>query len=134
MTQSVVNGRDLGGEVAEWLATAPKIYLACREARHAWPIDDASMEWKSDNHQGRPVWVREWPCQHNCGVVRIWRRDLRTWENLGSQYVYPPSVDGARSGYLLPVGSGGLSLDDIFRFHMNATNARPARKRRGEKG
>jgi hypothetical protein len=128
-TAIAMSGPDLGGELADWLSTAPFEFVACREARHSWPIDSKSMEWKADNWQGRRVWVRVWVCEHGCGVIRTWRRDFHTGENLGSTYLYP-SPDGSRSGYLLPAGSGGLSSDDIFRYQMATHSAKPRRSRR----
>lgn len=117
-------------ELAEWYASAKYEYVACREARHAWPIDRASMTWKADNHQGRPVWVRVWTCTHGCGVTRTWRRCRVSGENLGSTYEYPSSENGGRSDYLLPVGLGHLSSDDIFRLQM-ATQPTTRRARKG---
>lgn len=128
MTQSVkvANGHQLASEIAAWLASVPDEYVACREARHAWPIDPESRKWKDDTWQGRLVWVREWACMHLCGVTRTMRRDYHTGEYLGSTYLYP-SPDGGRSNYLLPIGAGSLTSDDLF-YHQIAEQ-RPAKKR-----
>lgn len=116
MTRSMeaVDLGELSPEILQWAQQARFEFLACRDVGHAWPIDRRSLRWRTDNYQGRRIWVREQKCAHRCGVVRLQRKDFATRERLSTKYVYPLLEDGERSPYLLPPGCSRLSAEDVF--------------------
>lgn len=107
----------LDPEILRWAQHAKFAWLACRDVRHAWPADMNSLQWREEIHQGRRVWVRQAACMHDCGVVRVQRRDQQTGERY-NRYEYPLEEGDKRSLYLLPPGVGALNADDIFALQM----------------
>lgn len=125
---------NLSPEVMRWAATASYMALACRDVRHAWPADMASLRWREEIYRGRRVWVREHACMHQCGVSRVQRRyqDTGDWS---TRYAYPTTEDGEQL-YLLPPGCGALNASEVFALQMKLTEtvAIPEQKKKTRRG
>lgn len=122
MTRSVDAGlSNLSPEIMRWAQNANYTSLACRDVRHAWPADMASLRWREEIYNSRRVWVREAACMHKCGVSRIQRRYQDTLE-LFTRYAYPTTEEGEPL-YLLPSGCGALNANDIFALQLKLAEA-----------